>query len=757
MSGIGGSPVSPYIKFLLILLLFSFAGSPAHIHGDDSPPEYGHVLYLVDTSYSMGVTMPGSRLSQAEIARGLIADSIERHAGPDAGGRESENGDVDHGNVLPPGIRYALATFSGPDSFSVRVPFTAVPAGITAALPGLEYWDITDIESALEEASRFIRLHASGSGKIVLVSDGVETAGALYSLPDVGGVVSETGSRNGVELEVLPVPLPYNRPAEERWKRRMRLLRMNDAGQTELTASAGEDASPQPPPVVYTGSSDVSIEADRFGGNVFFPIIEKIDLLLSPLMLLMLGIILLPVCTAGAYLTRLRKGAELSAEYRSRYFIRYRVKTSAAVREEVREMRSSKNGDLLFSLGKSRMRISLKEDQMEISSSQLVLIDGVAARHRKIHPGSRIVAGGSYYTIRQVEEVREAVNADTHSDAGKERLDAVSTVLHDAFSGPLTIPPCGAALLVFLSLIAVNVADIQGPAPVQIVERRIELRPYDWAADFTGGMEADAFFPEAPPLIIQGEKTAGGWKFEGVPAPGEVDLLCIHSHPDDESIDFGGLLARASMEGKTSAVLLLTDGESGLSRGPSREASSGEKAPLKETRIAEARAAMSWLGVDYYVRLGFRNHPYSSQLQVLPIEEVYADWGGYENVKSALKTLIRQLEPRMIAAPDGPSSAREHFEHDAAGYAVAEVVRELKEEGGYRPESFVTSIDPLQKVLFREAEGIEVLEPAVPGRPSPRMVQHRALLSHTSQIDARIIALEYTSLFQHEFYLNGAE
>ncbi|MDY7027295.1 MAG: PIG-L family deacetylase [Spirochaetota bacterium] len=186
-----------------------------------------------------------------------------------------------------------------------------------------------------------------------------------------------------------------------------------------------------------------------------------------------------------------------------------------------------------------------------------------------------------------------------------------------------------AVLLVLLSLGIISAADIRWPVRVQEIERRIELRLYDWTADFTGGMEGAAFSPEAPPLVIQGKKTAADWEFEGASPPGEVDLLCIHSHPDDESIDFGGLLARASMEGKTTAVVLCTDGESGLSRGPSRPGVSGGAEPLKETRIAEARAAMAWLGVDYYVRLGFENHPYSSQLQVLPIEDVYADWGGY--------------------------------------------------------------------------------------------------------------------------------
>lgn len=728
-------PARPYIGLSLVLILFALAGSSVGLHGDDFPPGDSRILYLVDTSYSMGVTMPGNRLSQAEKARGLIAASIEQHAG--SGGEET-------------GVRYALAAFSEPDSFSVRVPFTADPDRIAAALPGLEYWDITDIESALEAASRFMRRHASGSSKIILVSDGVQTAGPLYSLPPVRGGVYADGAmetETEIELEVLPVPLPFNRPAEERWRRWMTAGQRDGTNGTEPAASTGEDSSRPSPPIIYTGSSEVLVEADRFEGSVFFTIIEKIDLLFSPLLLLALCISLLPVYAAGAYLMRFRKDAEPAVDYQSRYFVHYRVKTSAAVREEVREMRSSEDGDLLFPLGRSVMRISLKNDHMEISSRPPVLIDGVAARHRKIHPGSRIVAGGSYYTIRKVEEVREAVEADTRTGPHP----------HNVPIGLPTAPLCIAVLLVLLFLSIVSAADIRRPVRVQEVERRIELRPYDWTADFAGGMEGDAFSPEAPPIVIQGEKTAAGWEFDGAPPPGVVDLLCIHSHPDDESIDFGGLLARASMEGKTTAVVLCTDGEAGLSRGPSRPGVSGGAGPLKETRIAEAREAMAWLGVDYYVRLGFENHPYSSQLQVLPIEEVYADWGGYGNVKSALSTLVRQLEPRMIAAPDGPSPAREHFEHDAAGFAATEVVRELHEEGGYRPQSFVTSIDPLQKDLFREAEELEVLEPPVPGWPSPRMVQHRALLAHTSQIDARIIALEYTSLFQHEFYIQRAE
>ncbi len=740
MSGMGDNPVSSYVKFLLVLLLVGLAGNQVGIHGDESQPAYGHILYLVDTSYSMGVTMPGKLLSQADISRAVIAESLKHHA--------------KDGTAAGP--RFALATFSGPDSFTVQVPFTVNPGRITAALPDLEYWDTTDMESALEAAKRFMRRQAAGFSKIILVSDGVQTDDTLYSLPVWRGSEPDGAAGAEIHLEVLPLPLPFNRPAGERWLQWISSNRAKGADRTEVTRLNGEDSSLLSPPIVYTGSSEVLVEAEGYGTGGCTAILEKIDLLFSPLAFI-LFLCLLLISVAAVYLTHHRKDGDLPLEYRSRYFIHYRVKTSAAVREDVREMRSSRDGDLLFPIGRSSLRISIKDDHMDISSRQPVLIDGVAARHRKIHPGSRIVAGGSYYTILKIEELREAADADVHTSRLKKRLTEFLPDVHTVSASLLLVPSGVAAVLFILLLSSIHLVEVQAPAGVQRVERRIELQSYDWISDFKGGKEQDDFSPESPPLIIQGQKRPEGWEFEGAPPPGEVDLLCIHSHPDDESIDFGGLLARASMEGKTSAVVLCTDGESGLSRGPSRTGSSGGAVPLKETRIAEARTAMAWLGVDYYIRLGFRNHPYSSQLQVLPIEEVYADWGGYVNVKSALKTLIRQMEPRVIAAPDGPSPAREHFEHDAAGFAAAEAVRELTEETGYRPESFVTSIDPLQKDLFPAAGGTEVLEPSASGWPSPRMIQHQALRAHESQIDARIIALEYISLFQYEYYLNGAE
>ena len=51
----------------------------------------------------------------------------------------------------------------------------------------------------------------------------------------------------------------------------------------------------------------------------------------------------------------------------------------------------------------------------------------------------------------------------------------------------------------------------------------------------------------------------------GEPIPEEqVDVLFIHAHPDDESIDFGTLMALCEDAGLTTALVLMTDGEGGI-------------------------------------------------------------------------------------------------------------------------------------------------------------------------------------------------
>ena len=80
-------------------------------------------------------------------------------------------------------------------------------------------------------------------------------------------------------------------------------------------------------------------------------------------------------------------------------------------------------------------------------------------------------------------------------------------------------------------------------------------------------------------------------------------LLCVHPHPDDESIACGGVLARAAAEGVTTVVVTCTAGEEG-------ENLAGIDlggVPLVEHRRRELADAVAILGVTRHHQLGYRD------------------------------------------------------------------------------------------------------------------------------------------------------
>lgn len=80
-------------------------------------------------------------------------------------------------------------------------------------------------------------------------------------------------------------------------------------------------------------------------------------------------------------------------------------------------------------------------------------------------------------------------------------------------------------------------------------------------------------------------------------------LMCVHPHPDDESIACGGVLARASAEGVRTVVVTCTGGEAG-------ENLAGIDlggVPLAEHRRRELVEAITVLGVDRHLLLGYRD------------------------------------------------------------------------------------------------------------------------------------------------------
>lgn len=244
----------------------------------------------------------------------------------------------------------------------------------------------------------------------------------------------------------------------------------------------------------------------------------------------------------------------------------------------------------------------------------------------------------------------------------------------------------------------------------------------------------------------------------------DADFMAVHAHPDDEALDFGSLLATLTASGRRGVQVLLTDGESGQDLHPDRPSRPGYpneelRGPeLARVRVGETQSSLGWLGVDHYVRLGYRNHPYNSLLDEMSPAETLSVWGGADQVAADLATLIAGYTPALLISPDRPSEVIEHFEHDATGIATALAV-EIARSQGFAPLVHLVSIDPLQVQLMPDhyilpawnvrAHGVSV---------SARDRQIAALDAHVTQLDAHVNGVETRMGLLHEFYrvMSGA-
>ena len=134
-------------------------------------------------------------------------------------------------------------------------------------------------------------------------------------------------------------------------------------------------------------------------------------------------------------------------------------------------------------------------------------------------------------------------------------------------------------------------------------------------------------------------------------------LLAILAHPDDESLGFGGTLARYGAEGIETYLVTATRGEAGRFGAQGKGADPGEVGRVRE---AELRSAASVLGVR--------------EVSVLN----YPD-GGVDNVPAgtaigALVSEIRRIRPDVIVS-FGPEGAYGHPDHIAMSqFATAAAV-----------------------------------------------------------------------------------
>lgn len=127
-------------------------------------------------------------------------------------------------------------------------------------------------------------------------------------------------------------------------------------------------------------------------------------------------------------------------------------------------------------------------------------------------------------------------------------------------------------------------------------------------------------------------------------------LMAILAHPDDESLGFGGTIARHVAEGAEVTVITATRGDAGRFRGEPRDAPNhpGPEG-LARIREAELRAAVQVLGVKQLVQLGYGDGVLD---QVDPREAI-----------SRIAACIRAARPQVVLtfAQDGAYGHPDHI------------------------------------------------------------------------------------------------
>lgn len=160
----------------------------------------------------------------------------------------------------------------------------------------------------------------------------------------------------------------------------------------------------------------------------------------------------------------------------------------------------------------------------------------------------------------------------------------------------------------------------------------------------------------------------------------DLRLMCVTAHPDDESLGFGGTLARYAAEGVEVSLVVATRGERGRYGDGSEPHPGAEE--LGRIREGELRAACDALGVRH---LRFLDYLDSEVDQVDP-----------EEATGRVASHIRELRPHVVVTFD-PYGAYGHPDHIAVSQlALGALVRAAS------PEAFESGREPhqVQKLYY---------------------------------------------------------
>lgn len=125
-------------------------------------------------------------------------------------------------------------------------------------------------------------------------------------------------------------------------------------------------------------------------------------------------------------------------------------------------------------------------------------------------------------------------------------------------------------------------------------------------------------------------------------------LMCITAHPDDESLGFGGTLARYASEGVELSLVVGTRGERGRHGDGSEQRPSAEE--LGRIRESELQAACDVLGVHH--------------LRFLDYKDAELDRADPAEASGRIAGLVRELRPQVVLTFD-PFGVYGHPDHIA--------------------------------------------------------------------------------------------
>jgi LmbE family N-acetylglucosaminyl deacetylase len=136
-------------------------------------------------------------------------------------------------------------------------------------------------------------------------------------------------------------------------------------------------------------------------------------------------------------------------------------------------------------------------------------------------------------------------------------------------------------------------------------------------------------------------------------------LMAVLAHPDDESLGFGGTLAKYASEGVDTYLVTATRGESGRFRGHGPGSRHPGPLALGKIREAELRAAASVLGVR--------------ELSLLDYCDGALDRANPREAVGRIVRHVRRLRPHVVVT-FGPEGAYGHPDHIAVSQFTAAAI-----------------------------------------------------------------------------------